>query len=41
VPRGAGTDRRIRTFDVAATVARILGFKMPDCEGTPLSELAF
>jgi hypothetical protein len=41
VPKGAGTERPIRTFDVAPTVARILGFKMPACEGTPLTELAF
>ena len=41
VPRGAGTERPIRTFDVAPTVARILGFKMPECEGRPLAELAF
>ena len=41
VPKGAGTDRLIRTFDVAPTVAQILGFKMPECEGRPLGELAF
>jgi hypothetical protein len=41
VPRGAGTERPIRTFDVAPTVAEILGFKMPECEGKPLAELAF
>jgi len=41
VPRSAGTERPIRTFDVAPTVARILGFKMPECEGRPLAELAF
>ena len=41
VPRGAGTERPIRTFDVAPTVAQILGFKMPECEGKPLAELAF
>jgi hypothetical protein len=41
VPRGAGTERPIRTFDVAPTVGKILGFKMPECEGTPLIELAF
>ena len=39
VPRGAGSERPIRTFDVAPTVARMLGFKMPDCEGQPLREL--
>lgn len=41
VPKGAGTERPIRTFDVAPTVANILGFKMPECEGRPLAELAF
>jgi hypothetical protein len=41
VPKGAGTERPIRTFDVAPTVARILGFKMPECEGRPLAELAW
>ena len=38
VPRGAGSERPIRTFDVAPTVARMLGFNMPDCEGQPLRE---
>ena len=28
VPKGAGTDRPIKTTDVAPTVARMLGFKM-------------
>ena len=37
VPKGAGTERPIRTTDVAPTVARILGFKMPECEGQPLA----
>jgi hypothetical protein len=41
VPKGAGTERPIRTADVAPTVARILGFRMPECEGKPLAELAF
>ena len=41
VPRGVGTDRPIRTMDVAPTVARVLGFKMVECEGKPLGELAF
>jgi hypothetical protein len=41
VPKGAGTERPIKTTDVAPTVARILGFKMPECEGRPLAELAF
>src|SRR4029453_7043252 len=40
VPRGAGTERPIKTTDVAPTVARILGVKMPECEGQPLAELA-
>jgi hypothetical protein len=26
-------------MDVAPTVAQILGFKMPECEGKPLIEL--
>ncbi len=41
VPAGAGTERPITTSDVAPTIARILGFDMPDCEGRPLAELAF
>lgn len=41
VPKGAGTERPISTADVAPTVARILGFKMTECEGRALSELAF
>ena len=40
VPKGAGTERPIKTTDVAPTVARILGVKMPECEGQPLAELA-
>jgi len=39
VPKGAGTERPIRTLDVAPTVAEMLGFKMVECEGTPLAEL--
>jgi hypothetical protein len=39
VPKGAGTERPIRTLDVAPTVAELLGFKMADCEGKPLAEL--
>jgi len=39
VPKGTGTERPIRTMDVAPTVAQILGFKMPECEGRPLTEL--
>jgi hypothetical protein len=39
VPKGAGTERPIRTLDVAPTVAEMLGFKMADCEGTALAEL--
>ncbi len=41
VPKGAGTERPIRTMDVAPTVAQLLGFKMVECEGRPLAELAF
>ncbi|HEX6639772.1 MAG TPA: hypothetical protein VF215_01600, partial [Thermoanaerobaculia bacterium] len=39
VPKGAGTDRPIKTTDVAPTVAKMLGFKMSDCEGAALPEL--
>lgn len=39
VPKGAGTERPIKTSDVTPTVARILGVKMPECEGQPLPEL--
>ena len=39
VPKGAGTERPIRTLDVAPTVADMLGFKMVECEGKPLAEL--
>jgi len=39
VPKGTGTERPIRTLDVAPTVAELLGFKMVECEGTPLAEL--
>jgi hypothetical protein len=41
VPKGVGSQRPIRTLDVAPTVAQILGFKMVECEGRPLPELAF
>ena len=41
VPKGVGSQRPIRTLDVAPTVAEILGFKMVECEGRPLPELAF
>jgi hypothetical protein len=41
VPRGLVSERPIRTTDVAPTLARILGFKMPEGEGRALSELAF
>jgi hypothetical protein len=41
VPKGVGSQRPIRTLDVAPTVAQILGFKMVECEGRPLTELAF
>ena len=40
VPKNAGTDRPIKTTDVAPTVARMLGFKMTDCEGAALPELS-
>ncbi|HJZ74963.1 MAG TPA: hypothetical protein VKE51_24680 [Vicinamibacterales bacterium] len=39
VPKGTGTERPIRTLDVAPTVADMLGFKMVECEGKPLAEL--
>jgi hypothetical protein len=41
VPRGLVSERPIRTLDVAPTLGRVLGFKMPEGEGRPLSELAF
>jgi len=41
VPRGLVSERPIRTTDVAPTLARVLGFKMPEGEGRPLVELAF
>jgi len=41
VPKGVGSQRPIRTLDVAPNVAEILGFKMVECEGRPLPELAF
>jgi hypothetical protein len=40
VPRGAASERPVRHIDVAPTVAEILGFKMPGCEGEALRELA-
>ena len=40
VPKATGSDRVIRHIDVAPTVAQVLGFRMPDCEGKPLLELA-
>ncbi len=40
VPRGAASERPIRHVDIAPTVAEILGFKIPGCEGKPLRELA-
>ena len=40
---GADEDRLVETrhaqVDVAATAARLLGFELPGCEGTPLPEL--
>jgi hypothetical protein len=39
VPKGTGTERPIRTLDVAPTVANILGFRMAECEGKALGEL--
>ena len=41
VPRGLVAERRVRTLDVAPTLARVLGFKMPPGEGRPLDELPF
>jgi hypothetical protein len=41
VPRGLVSERPIRTTDVAPTLGRVLGFKMPETEGRALSELAF
>ena len=39
VPKGTGTERPIRLFDVAPTVAQILGFRIAECEGKPLGEI--
>jgi hypothetical protein len=41
VPRGLVSERPIRTLDVAPTLGRVLGFKMPAGEGRSLSELPF
>jgi hypothetical protein len=41
IPKGLVSERPIRTTDVAPTVARVLGFKMPEGEGRALSEIAF
>jgi len=40
VPRGAASERPVRHIDIAPTVAEILGFKMPGCDGETLRELA-
>ncbi len=40
VPRGAASERPVRHIDIAPTVAQILSFKIPDCQGQPLHELA-
>jgi hypothetical protein len=41
VPRGTVSERPIQTLDVAPTLARVLGFKMPPGQGRALSELPF
>jgi hypothetical protein len=41
VPRGLVSERPIRTLDVAPTLARVLGFQMPETGGHALHELAF
>jgi hypothetical protein len=42
VPRGLVSERPVRTLDVAPTLGRVLGFKMPaDVAGHALHELAF
>jgi hypothetical protein len=41
VPKGLVSERPVRTTDVAPTLGRVLGFKMPPTEGQPLVELAF
>jgi hypothetical protein len=41
VPRGLISERPIRTTDVAPTLGRILGFRMPPTEGRALTELAY
>jgi hypothetical protein len=40
VPKGTASERPIRSIDLTPTVAEMLGFKMPPCEGKPLVELA-
>jgi hypothetical protein len=40
VPGGTASERPIRSIDISPTVAEILGFKIPACEGKPLVELA-
>ncbi len=40
VPTGTASERPIQSIDIAPTVAKVLGFKMPACEGKPLIELA-
>ncbi len=40
VPVGTASERPVQSIDIAPTVAKILGFKMPECEGKPLVELA-
>jgi hypothetical protein len=40
VPKGTASERPVHHIDVAPTVAQLLGFKMPGCDGKPLVELA-
>jgi hypothetical protein len=40
VPKGTASERLIRSIDLTPTLAEMLGFKMPPCEGKPLVELA-
>ncbi len=40
VPKHTGSERPIRHVDLAPSIAEILGFKMGECQGKPLMELA-
>jgi hypothetical protein len=40
VPKGTASERLVRSIDLTPTIAALLGFTMPPCEGKPLVELA-